>query len=61
MKIPKGWKQVKLGQLIRKGDKFLFDEDNDEWVESNAIGVKYGKIGLASGTIYIRRVRKAKR
>jgi hypothetical protein len=57
MKTPKGWRKLRKGTVIRKGDKYFCPMTQNWWYSGN-IGLKVG-FTLSSHT-YIRRTRERK-
>lgn len=51
LKVPKGWRVLKKGTVIKEGDKF----DSVGWWDTGAIGKRVGqKIGGVASGCYIR-------
>lgn len=55
MKIPKGWKKVKRGTFLRKGDKFFSRFVEGFWMETLSAGEHYNSCNT---NIYIRKITK---
>lgn len=54
--IPSGYRMLKNGEVVKKGD--LFRTENDLWLSANdTIGIKYA---TQIGTCFIRRVHRKK-
>jgi hypothetical protein len=53
IKIPKGWRKLKKGTLIRQGDRFL--DWRGRWISTRDQGWHVGEL---NGAIYIRKITK---
>ncbi len=56
MKIPKGWRMLRFGTRIKKGDKFHpLSFDNNKWWPTDCIEFT---VGWTSAICYIRRIKR---